>query len=90
MSFWYPTTNATVLTFAIVTKAAAGSVARLHDRMPAVLQESDFGAWLDPNIREAEAVAAMIAAAETGFEHYAVSTRLNAAKVDDEKLLEPA
>lgn len=90
MSLWYPDTESMVLTCAIVTRAAAGPAAALHDRMPVVLQESDFGAWLDPNVRDADSVAAMIDGAETGFEHYAVSTRLNASKVDDERLLESA
>jgi putative SOS response-associated peptidase YedK len=89
MSFWHPDPESMVLTCAIVTKPAAKSIAGLHDRMPAVLEESDFARWLDPNLHDAEAVEAMIAGAQSDFESYAVSTRLNAAKEDDERLVEP-
>ena len=41
------------------------------------------------NVQEVDAFGAMIEAAHVEFQHRAVSTRLNAAKVDDEKLLEP-
>ena len=90
MSMWHPDPDSVVLTCAIVTKPAANSIAGLHDRMPAVLEESDFGRWLDPNLHDAQAVEAMIASGQSDFESYAVSTRLNAAKEDDEKLLERA
>lgn len=89
MSFWYPDTESMVLTCAIVTRAAAGPATSLHDRMPVVLQEPDFAKWLDPNLTDSNAVAQIVEAADTGFEHYAVSARLNAAKVDDQRLLEP-
>jgi putative SOS response-associated peptidase YedK len=89
MSFWYPDTDSMVLTCAIVTRAAAGPAASLHDRMPVVLQESDIANWLDPSVKDADEVTAMIQIAQTNFEHYAVTTRLNVAEVDDERLLEP-
>lgn len=33
---------------AILTTTAAGPVARLHNRMPAILEADDFDRWLDP------------------------------------------
>lgn len=89
MSFWYPDPESMVLTCAIVTKPAVKSIVGLHDRMPAVLEESDFGTWLDPNLHDVEALTALIAGGQSDFEHFAVSPRLNAAKEDDEKLVEP-
>ena len=57
--------------------------------MPAVLQESQFASWLDPSVKDVDALGAMVDAAQVEFHHHAVGTRLNAAKNDDEKLLEP-
>ena len=90
MSAWAPAGEQPKLTCAIVTRAAAPSVADVHDRMPVVLPETAFGAWLDPTPQPPEAVADLISSAQLDFEHYAVSTRLNTAKNDDEGLLAPA
>jgi putative SOS response-associated peptidase YedK len=57
--------------------------------MRAILKESGFERWLDPSVKDAADVAGMIDGAQGGFEHHPVSTRLNAAKNDDETLLEP-
>jgi len=75
-------------TCAILTRNAAPSVADVHDRMPVVLPDAAFDRWLARDLKP-EAVAAVIDIAQDDFEHYAVGTRLNAAKADDEELLEP-
>ena len=89
MSSWAPTGEEHKLTCAIVTRSAAPSVADVHDRMPVVLPETVFDMWTDPAPRAAEEVADHIASAQIDFEHYAVSTRLNTGKNDDEGLLSP-
>lgn len=38
-----------LLTFTVVTTDAVGQFARVHDRMPLVLGESDWDRWLDPD-----------------------------------------
>ena len=38
----------------IVTTAANGVVAPLHDRMPAILDPGEFALWLDPEVRDPE------------------------------------
>ena len=40
----------------IVTTAANEVVAPLHDRMPVILEPGEFALWLDPEVREPEAV----------------------------------
>ncbi|MDA8110064.1 MAG: SOS response-associated peptidase [Betaproteobacteria bacterium] len=77
------------LSCALLTRAAAGRAAEIHDRMPVVLPEAAFGRWLAPEVVRPEDVAALIAAARADFEHYPVSTRLNAAKTDDAALIDP-
>jgi putative SOS response-associated peptidase YedK len=89
MSLWHLSTEASVLTCAILTRSAAPAVADVHDRMPAVLQEADFARWLDPNVTKPNEVASVIEAEQSDFAHYPVSTRLNAAKNNDEELAKP-
>jgi hypothetical protein len=38
------------LSCAIITRDAAPSVRAVYDRMPVILQESQFAKWLDPNV----------------------------------------
>jgi putative SOS response-associated peptidase YedK len=57
--------------------------------MPVVMPEKIFGRWLSPEATAASEVGTLIGSADSNFEHYPVSTRLNTAKNDDERLLEP-
>jgi putative SOS response-associated peptidase YedK len=57
--------------------------------MPVVLPEEAFERWIDPTLHDSAAIGAMLARAETEFAHYPVSTRLNAAREDDERLAAP-
>lgn len=76
-------------TCAILTRTAAPSVADVHDRMPVVLPDAAFGPWLDPELNAPNGVADIITSAQTEFEHYPVSTRLNTMKEDRPELIEP-
>ncbi len=89
LSMWALPGEQPKLTCAIITRAAAPSVADVHDRMPVILPASSFAAWLDPKPQSSETVGALIAAAQLDFKHHAVSTRLNSAKNDEQSLLEP-
>jgi putative SOS response-associated peptidase YedK len=44
----------------IVTTAANAMLAPLHDRMPVILSPGDYALWLDPAVREPEAVAHLL------------------------------
>ena len=51
-SVWRPgddTAADPMLTFSVITTAAVGDVAAVHDRMPLILGESDWDRWLDPD-----------------------------------------
>jgi putative SOS response-associated peptidase YedK len=89
MSVWVTGGDSAKVTCAILTRNAAPLVADIHDRMPVVMPEKVFDRWLSPDITTANEVAQLIGSAESIFLHYLVSTRLNTAKNDDEKLLEP-
>jgi putative SOS response-associated peptidase YedK len=49
-SVWKPAEDAApLLTCTIITTDAVGELARIHDRMPLVVAESDWDRWLDPD-----------------------------------------
>ena len=89
-SRWTPEAGGNpVLSCSILTKAAAPSVADVHDRMPVVLPIQAHAAWLDPEITDSARVATIVReCAMADFESYAVSTRVNSPRNNDEKLLE--
>lgn len=76
------------LTVAVLTREAAPSVADVHDRMPVVIQDAIFARWLNAEIQQADQVAMMVRNAMSDFKHHMVNTRLNAAREDDEHLIE--
>jgi putative SOS response-associated peptidase YedK len=76
-------------TCAILTRAASAPVADVHDRMPVVLPDELLLRWVRADVDKAEDVAGMVGLAQSSFEHYAVSPRLNSAKTDDPELIAP-
>lgn len=73
-------------TCAIVTTAAVGSVAGVHDRMPVIVADADYARWLDPADAD---VADLVRASMEPLRIYPVSTRVNAVRNDDATLVEP-
>lgn len=72
----------------ILTTAAAGPVARLHDRMPVVLPRSTWSSWLDTD--RVDAAAALETAAAVGVPEllaHPVSTRVNDVRNDGPDLV---
>ena len=83
------TSPAAGLTCAILTRAAAESVAAIDERMPVVLPDELLVRWVRADVDRAEDAAGMVKLAQTNFTHYPVSTRLNSARTDDPGLLAP-
>ena len=81
-----------VASCAVLTTAAAGPLAMLHERMPVVLADEVHGAWLDAATEAASAASLARTAAANAverLEHYAVDSRVNDARVDAPQLIEP-
>lgn len=57
---------------AIVTRAARGPIAWLHDRMPCVLNPATIDAWLNPAVADSAEVRALLAECREDFEATAV------------------
>jgi putative SOS response-associated peptidase YedK len=72
---------------AIVTTAAAGPVAELHDRMPLILEPARFAPWLDPTTRDPTELLRDGQAALAGRE---VNPLVNNPANDDPRCIEPA
>lgn len=92
MSWWSPVEGReSQITCAILTQAAAGPAAEVHDRMPVILPDDAHAAWLDATITEAGEIASIIRtrAVIDELEHYPVSTRVNSSRSQGPELTEP-
>lgn len=67
----------------IITTAANGKLAGLHDRMPAVLCPESLREWLDPRLSPDDAAHLLASAANDVLEAQAVDRRVNNARIDD-------
>ncbi len=62
---WMGADGSEIDTMAMLTTAANRTVSTVHDRMPVILPETLFDAWLDVrNVRDREAVGLLVPAAE--------------------------
>jgi putative SOS response-associated peptidase YedK len=77
-------------TCSIVTTTANDLVARIHDRMPAVIAPRDWELWLDREITDAGAVRHLLAPADARqFEMFEVTTKVNNVRNNGGELIEP-
>lgn len=76
-------------TCAIITTAANGLMAPIHDRMPVILEAPDWAAWLDPDTDMAVIEGLLVPAGPCVLEAFPVSTLVNKVGNDGPELLEP-
>lgn len=76
-------------TAAIVTTDANGTLAAIHDRMPAILDGANLDGWLDPQTGPGEAVALLRPSPDDWLDLVPVSSRVNKAENDDAGVQEP-
>lgn len=77
-------------TCTIITTAAGPDVDAVHDRMPVVLDPSDWGRWLDPGADQADAVADLLAPSPAGTLRAArVGPAVSSAGNDGPELVRP-
>jgi putative SOS response-associated peptidase YedK len=86
---WQPKPGEWQRTFTIVTTRANEMVARIHDRMPVVLDEEAAGRWMLANTPERELRQLLAPAPESALRMTAVSPRVNKVDNDDPAVLEP-
>ncbi|MCZ7534756.1 MAG: SOS response-associated peptidase [Acidimicrobiia bacterium] len=79
-----------ISTFVIVTTSANALVASVHERMPVVLPDALWDAWLDSDNHDAEALEQMLLpAAEDVLLRHAVGTEVNRPQNHGAGLVEP-
>lgn len=76
-------------TFTIITTAANQEVARLHDRMPAIVAQGDWGRWLDSESVGPEEATSLLSPPPPGvLEIFPVSTAVGNTRNDGPALLQ--
>lgn len=75
---------------AILTTAAAGPMANIHDRMPVILEPEDFECWLDPEFQQPDRLRQRLQPAAAGvLELFPVSSYVNKAGNEGEQCIAP-
>jgi len=80
--------NSSLISCAIITTEPNDVTRPIHDRMPVILESTDFDAWLDPRTPVAVAQSLVRPYADL-LEAYRVSTRVNAPRNDDAECCAP-
>ena len=80
-----------VRSFTIVTTEPNALMARIHDRMPAIVRRDDYARWLDPALRDPAQIQSMIASCPAGdLQAVPVGREINNARNQGPELIEPA
>ena len=83
--------EAWLATYAVITTNAEPGLDVIHDRMPLVLPPDRWDDWLNPELRDPDAVRALMQAPPAGrFAATAVTNRVNSVRNNGPELLEPA
>lgn len=78
-----------LLSATIITTAAVGELAEIHDRVPVVLPPGVLDAWLSPGTEHPEPAHALLVCPTPRLVLRRVSTRVNTSAVDDRSLIDP-
>jgi putative SOS response-associated peptidase YedK len=88
---WLGADGSEIETMAILTTAANTTMSRIHDRMPLILQQTDFGRWLDCGSGSAEPIQDLLSPFGDGhLKLQPVNPRLNDARLEGPELQERA
>jgi putative SOS response-associated peptidase YedK len=86
---WSADDGPVIRTCAVITTAANELVAGVHGRMPALLDEGHYDAWLDPGYEDGDGLRSLLRPApDDVLVRYPVSTRVNNVRHDGPDLLD--
>jgi len=72
-----------IATFTVVTTEPSKWMARIHNRMPVILQDDQIGTWLDPTLSDARQLSELLKAPPEDFlDCYPVSREMNSVRAD--------
>jgi putative SOS response-associated peptidase YedK len=78
-------------TCTLLTTAASECIREIHDRMPVILETSDYARWLDPELSNAEALQPLLRPLpDSALAFHPVSNRVNSVRFDDIACAAPA
>lgn len=87
---WRDPTDHIIRTFCVITTGPNEVMAPIHDRMPVMIQPTDFARWLSPEI-DGSTLASLLAPLPAELiEAYPVSRKVSRAREDGLALVEPA
>ncbi|MDQ8174321.1 MAG: SOS response-associated peptidase [Gemmatimonadota bacterium] len=86
---WADPAGGEVQTFTVITTAANGFMAPIHDRMPVILEPGDEDTWLSADTEPAALHALLVPCAEGRLAAHEVSSSINSPRNDAPELLEP-
>lgn len=75
--------------YTIITTTPNDLMSELHNRMPVILNEAHFEAWLDPEEHDVDMLEHLLKPFEGDLEAYPVAKRVGKVSENDEALLEP-
>jgi putative SOS response-associated peptidase YedK len=90
-NYWKPANSQgrPMLTFTIVTTAPSRWMARIHNRMPVILQDDQIETWLDPTVSDRQRLDELLKAPPEDFlDCYAISRQINSVKFDEPEYAE--
>jgi len=88
---WRTPAGELLRTCSVITSTANALMAPIHDRMPVLIDPSDWEHWLDRNADDVDALHGLLVPADDRLlERYQVTTRVNSVRNNDPALLEPA
>ena len=84
-------TGESVESFTILTGEPNDKCADVHDRMPVILEPDDYGFWLDPGMKDKEALKDLVLQTypSDALDLHPVSTHVNSPQNDDPTCIEP-
>ena len=85
-----PATGEWIKSYAIMTTTPNAVTSTVHDRMPVILNPSDYDLWLDPGMANIEEVSSLLKPYDARqMRNYPVSTHINHVANDDEECSRP-
>ena len=77
-------------TCTVITTDAEDDVGHIHDRMPLMVEKDRWSSWLDPTVKDKDALLGLLVPASPGaLEAYPVSTAVSNVRNNGPELMEP-
>ena len=85
---WIDSQGKTIHTFTLLTQPPNPLLAKIHNRMPAILLPEQEKVWIDPKVNAQEALRLVVPYPDEALKVYPVSNRINKVRENDAALLD--